>query len=81
MMPIQLSRRLREWRNDQEILNYRSGLIAHCVLVAAAGKNAKKVPKPLDFYGGKSKPKPIKDPKRALDVLRAWADEENQAHR
>ena len=74
MMPVQLSQRLREWRNDQEILNYRSGLIAHCVLVAAAGKKAKKVPKPLDFFGGKQKPKPIKDPKAGLAAMKAWAE-------
>ena len=81
MMPIQLSRRLREWRSDQEIRNYRSGLIAHCVLVAAAGKKSKKVPKPLDFFGGAEKPKPIKDPDKATKALERWASEVNEAFR
>ena len=79
MMPIQLSRRLREWRRKQELQNYRSGLIAHCVIAAAPGKRGRKVPKPLDFFGGAPRPKPVKDPKLALKLLTSWAEENNKA--
>lgn len=79
MMPIQISRRLREWRNEQETENQRAELIGNCILAAAPRKRGSKY-KWQHFYG-KPKPKLIKQPDKAEQALRAWADDVNQAFR
>jgi hypothetical protein len=79
MMPIQISRRLREWRQDQELQNYRAGLIAHCVLAAAPRKKGSKIPNWREFFGGKQRPKAITDPKAGRKAMMQWAKEVNQA--